>query len=321
MTSNDILIVSEFTTNHMGNMNLLLRMVEETKKANASIIKMQKKNVETSYSPEKLNMPYSSPYGKTYKDYRTLFEFNKEDFQRFNSKCIKENIPWFITIQDKQSLDFIKDFEENIPFIKVASINIKNKDFLNYLKKNTNKPLVLSTGGSNIEDIDYLVSFFDDRKIFILQCTSSYPCPDEDLKLGNIIELKRRYNSNNNIKIGYSGHEKGYIPSIIASLLGAEMIERHFCISRDSFVHHIECSLEPDEFSEMVDIIKNLHIDFNIHKKDNNTISEYIKQNLIQLKLPYNNLPLLLESKFGILESEKLFLVEGRYKGKYFLEK
>jgi len=315
----DILFVAEFTTNHMGNMNLLLKMVEQSEIAGASIIKMQKKDVEVSYSQKKLNMPYQSPYGKTYRDYRSLFEFNYDDFKRFNNKCLEKKIPWFITIQDKESLGGIEPFMDDIPYIKVSSINAKNKSFLQFLKQKTKKTLVVSTGGSDLSDIDYLVSFFDDRDVFILQCTASYPCRDKDLKLGNIIELKRRYSHNQNVSIGYSGHEEGYLPSIVAGILGAEMIERHFCVSRNSFVHHIECSLEPHEFKEMTKTIRSLNVDFDIYKKPDQDIRLYIENILEDLNVEVTNLTELLCSEFGVLESEKMFLFDGRYRGKDFL--
>ena len=81
------LFVAEFTTNHMGNLNVLLRMAEEAKRSGADYIKMQKKDVEHFYSREKLASEFVSPYGKTYYDYRRIFEFSGEDFQRFDSKC------------------------------------------------------------------------------------------------------------------------------------------------------------------------------------------------------------------------------------------
>ena len=67
------------------------------------------------------------------------------------------------------------------------------------------------------------------------------------LRLGNIVALRQRYESEQ-IQIGYSGHEVGIVPSVAAMQLGARMIERHFCVSRRSFAHHIECSLEPAEY-------------------------------------------------------------------------
>ena len=69
--------------------------------------------------------------------------------------------------------------------------------------------------------------------------------------------MKREF-GDERIKIGYSGHETGIEPSLAAIALGAEMVERHFALSRRSFVHHIECSLEPDEYQRMVAIARSV---------------------------------------------------------------
>jgi N-acetylneuraminate synthase len=74
-------------------------------------------------------------------------------------------------------------------------------------------------------------------------------------RLGNITVLKERFASDR-ISIGYSGHEQGIAVSFAAINLGAEMVERHFCVSRHSFAHHIECSLEPQEFRQLVEFSK-----------------------------------------------------------------
>lgn len=86
-----------------------------------------------------------------------------------------------------------------------------------------------------------------------MHCVAEYPCHAENLRLGNILKLKQEFESDN-IKIGYSGHEEGIIPTLAAIDLGAMMIERHFCMSRHSFVHHIECSLEPDEYKQLIEL-------------------------------------------------------------------
>ena len=78
--------VAEFTTNHMGNLNVLLRMAERAAEAGCDLIKMQKKDVESFYSQAKLDAPYESPYGHTYRDYRSIFEFGVEDFGRFDRR-------------------------------------------------------------------------------------------------------------------------------------------------------------------------------------------------------------------------------------------
>ena len=114
--------VAEFTTNHMGNYNILEEMAKKAKEAGADFIKMQKKDVETYYSQDKLDQVYESPYGKTYRDYRKIFEFNKDDFRRFDKLCKRLDIPWFATVQDIPSLGFMLRF--NLPKYKMFVIYI-----------------------------------------------------------------------------------------------------------------------------------------------------------------------------------------------------
>ena len=291
--------VAEFTTNHMGNLNLLLRMVEAATWAGADIIKMQKKDVATFYSEEKLSSSYESPYGKTYQDYRTIFEFDHEDYQRFDAKCVAENIPWFSTVQDAASYDFMAAYD--MPMYKVASINARNADFLKATAERIpdDKRIVISVAGSSLVQVEQALEMFPRHQINILHCVAQYPCPAEALRLGNIPVLKRHF-GDERIKIGYSGHEIGIKPSLAAIALGAEMVERHFALSRHSFVHHIECSLEPDEFQRMVAIARSV--------KD---LSSYIE------KLPREALA----SNFGMSSTEKDFLVDHQYGRKYLHDK
>jgi sialic acid synthase SpsE len=92
--------------------------------------------------------------------------------------------------------------------------------------------------------------FRDHKRVYLLHCVAEYPCPFEHLRLGNIAILKREFGSER-VRIGYSGHGIGFADALAASCEGAEMIEKHFCLSRKSFAHHIDCSLEPDEFMNM----------------------------------------------------------------------
>lgn len=255
ISNSNPIFVAEFTTNHMGNLNVLLRMVEEAAKAGASMIKMQRKDVENFYSKEKLDSSFLSPYGRTYRDYRTIFEFDLEDHKKFDRKCKECGIKWFATAQDKKSLEFLLQFD--LPMYKVASCNAKDLEFIKQMMGLTgDKPLVISTGGLKLEDIDAVIETVGNRSLYLLQCTSTYPCPYKDLHIGNIKTLIDRYEHLPNVSIGYSGHELGIGPSVIAAKYGAAMIERHFCLTRTSFVHHIECSLEPQEYAEMTSKIR-----------------------------------------------------------------
>lgn len=256
--------VAEFTTNHMGNYNVLKEMVHKAKIAGADFIKMQKKDVETYYSKEKLDRFYLSPYGKTYWDYRKIFEFGKEDFDRFDSLCKRLKIPWFATVQDTSSLDFMLEYK--LPKYKIASSSARDLNFISELgeKVPKTKQLVISVGGSTLKEIDSLLKILGDRRIVLQHCVAEYPCPISRLRLGNIQKLKDEFETSK-IKIGYSGHEEGIVPSVVvAKKYDPFLIERHFALSRHSFVHHIECSLEPDEFKQMIQESNDPSIEYNL---------------------------------------------------------
>lgn len=247
--------VAEFTTNHMGNLNVLLRMAERAAQAGCGLIKMQKKDVESFYSREKLDMPYESPYGHTYRDYRTVFEFGPEDFARFDRRCRELGVGWFSTVQDLPSLEFMLSYD--LPLYKVASSNARNRELLLEVAHRVpeDRGIVISVGGSTLDQVEETLALFPRHHVHLLHCVAQYPCPPEALRLGNVVVLRRAFASER-VSIGYSGHETGLAASYAAAELGAEMIERHFCLSRHSFVHHIECSLEPAEFAELTRTVR-----------------------------------------------------------------
>jgi len=297
-----IRFIAEFTTNPMGNFNLLMKMVEKAAESGCSLIKMQKKEVDSFYTPEKLNTPYESPYGKTYGEYRRIFEFDEHDFARFDQRCKTYGIQWFATAQDIPSLDFIIKFDLDI--YKIASVNASNSELISAILANVpkEKEIVMSVGGATLSEIENSLNRLAKyRKITVLHCVAEYPCEIANLRLGNIPELRRLFESPN-IEIGYSGHEEGYIPSLVAIGLGAKMVERHFCVSRASFVHHIECSLEPEEYRELIRITKEA--------------PSYSALLSYQEQLPAEAM----NSFFGMSNLESDFLLGQRYGTKYIKE-
>jgi sialic acid synthase SpsE len=153
-------------------------------------------------------------------------------------------------------------------------------------------------GGSTLSQVEAALAMFPSHRIWLLHCVAQYPCPPENLRLGNIVELTRHFASDR-VRVGYSGHEEGIKPSLAAIALGAGMVERHFCLSRHSFVHHIECSLEPDEFAELVRAAKS--------PKELAAAAEYLP-------------PVAFRQGFGMSEVEKTFLVEQTYGTKFIKE-
>ena len=216
----------------------------------------------------------------------------------FDQECRKIGMPWFTTVQDEISIDFMKDYK--IDLFKVASVNSHNKKFLEKLRDTISKEkiLIISVAGKTLKQIEETVNFFKDYNLYILHCVAEYPCKDTNLRLGNIPILIKNFKTDK-IKIGYSGHEEGIIPSLAAIKLGAQLVERHFAISRDSFVHHIECSLTANEFKDLV-----------VKSKDNN-LEKYIGD---LNEKSY-------ECHFGMTEMEESFLLNSQYGKDYIKDK
>jgi N-acetylneuraminate synthase len=277
-------------------------MVDAAAEAGADSIKMQKKCVDNFYSKEKLERPFDSPYGKTYGEYRNMFEFLPIDFERMDAQCGYSKVPWFLTVQDWESLHIIHDiyghrFSHRLNRYKVASSNARNVEFLHQVAEIVppEYEIVLSVAGSTLPEIETSLDILQPfSRIWLLHCVAEYPTPPERARLGNIPELKKRF-GDERIRIGYSGHEEGAIATYAAVNLGAEMVERHFCLSRHSFAHHIECSLEPDEFARMVGNVR---------------CAEYGTR----IGGPPD---VMFQTDFGMSEQERPFLTEQTYGGQF----
>ena len=285
--------VAEFTTNHVGHMRLLLRMVHAAKEAGADWIKMQRKDVESFYTPEKLVAHYPSPFGHSYLAYRTMFELSEEDWDRFDRECHAVGVPWFVTAQDILSLEAM--LGRGLQRWKVASSNARDVQFLREVAARVPEDceIVISVAGSTLDQIERALTVFAKHaRVWVLHCVAEYPCEYANLRLGNIPVLIDHF-ADDRIRVGYSGHETGLAPSVVAMDLGAEMIERHFCVSRHSFAHHIECSLESREFRRLKQCAAN-------GEAERKPYWAQVPQETFK-------------PRFGMSGQEKTFLVEQRY--------
>jgi len=158
--------VAEFTTNHMGNLNVAIEMAKKANEAGATHIKMQKKDVENFYSGEKLSTQFDSPYGHTYYEYRKMFEWDEEQWDIFDKHC---PLPWFVTVQDEASLDFMLKYD--LPMYKIASTNARNWHFIDTIvsKIPKDKEIVISVAGSTEEEIRQAVDSLQGfKKIYVV---------------------------------------------------------------------------------------------------------------------------------------------------------
>lgn len=251
--------IAEIGANHNGDYFLAKKSIEEAFKAGADAVKLQKRFMDDVFTKEMQDQPQLKDqiFGKTYGEYRRNLELNEDEFRSLKNYCDELGIIFFATPFDKKSADFLENI--GVELYKVASFDATNTALLEHVAKK-GKPVILSLGMTTAEETDLAVQTIlkFNNQLVILHCISVYPTPDEKLNLTTINYLKERYAP---LPVGYSGHEKDYLPTLGAISLGAKCVERHFTIDKKlPGPDHATVSLEPAEFKQMVDGARRLEL-------------------------------------------------------------
>lgn len=246
-----VFFIAEVGNNHNGDVFLAKRTVEEAITAGADAVKFQKRFVEETFAREILDRPQVKDeiFGKTYGEYRRHLELNKDAFGKLKRLSEERGVTFFATPFDKKSVDFLENV--GVDVYKIASFDVTNIPLLEYVAA-LGKPIILSSGLSTLEELDEAVETIlrRNRQLIVLHCISVYPTPDDQLNLSMIPMLKKRYHP---LPIGYSGHERDILPSLMAIALGAKVVERHITLDkRMPGPDHATVSIEPDEFGRMI---------------------------------------------------------------------
>ena len=242
-----IFFVAEIGINHNGDIETAKQLIDLATFCRCDAVKFQKRTPELSVSETMKNCVRDTPWGRiTYLEYKRKTEFDKQAYTEIDRYCEKKEIPWFASPWDIPSVDFLEEF--NVPCYKVPSAMLTDKKLLEKIRV-TGKPVLLSTGMSILEEIDSAVNLLSNLPLVIMHCNSSYPADASELNLRAIPMLQNRYPNN---VIGYSGHEKGYSPSLIAALMGARVIERHITLDRTMWGSDQAASLELDGLRRLV---------------------------------------------------------------------
>lgn len=238
-------IIAEIGINHNGSVKLAQRMIDIAVATGCDAVKFQKRTVDVVYSKEELNRERKSVFGNTNGDLKRGLEFGEKEYKEIDRYCKEKGIIWFASCWDEASVDFIEKF--NPPCYKIASASLTDDNLLKHTKSK-GKPIILSTGMSTMEQIKHAVSILGEENLVILHCTSTYPSNANETNLKVIETLKREFNC----PIGYSGHERGVTPSVIAVALGACCVERHITDDRTNWGSDQAASLEMAGLYHMV---------------------------------------------------------------------
>ena len=253
---NGVFIIAELSANHNGSKQTAIETIKAAKRAGADAIKLQ------TYTAESMTLDCSNEdfiinnnsiwdgqtFFELYKKAYTPWEWHKELFQVAQN----EGLICFSSPFDKTAVDFLENL--NNPIYKIASFEITDIPLIDYISKK-GKPIIISTGIASLEDINLALKTIRDNNnnnIAVLKCTSSYPAPLNEANLVMIQDFKKRFN----VITGLSDHTDGIIAPVVATSLGARIIEKHFILNHDIGGPDSSFSLDEKEFTNMVKLVR-----------------------------------------------------------------
>jgi N-acetylneuraminate synthase len=222
-----VFVIAEIGINHNGSLELAKKLIDGALFAGCDAVKFQKRTPELCVPRDQWEMQRDTPWGRiSYIEYRRRMEFDAAQYAAIDRHCRERGIVWFASCWDEPSVDFVEEFDP--PVYKAASASLTDHTLLAAMRA-TGKPLILSTGMSEMDEIEAAVDGVGTDNLLLAHSTSAYPCNVEDLNLRMIGTLKQRFPRT---PVGYSGHEVGLAPTWAAVTLGACFVERHITLDR-----------------------------------------------------------------------------------------
>jgi pseudaminic acid synthase len=249
-------IIAELSANHNGDLSVALETVRAAKRTGADAVKIQ------TYTADTLTINCKNDYFKInhgtawdgeylydlYKRAYTPWDWHAEIFR----VAKEEGILCFSSPFDNTAVDLLEGL--NSPIYKIASFEIQDIPLIEYAASK-GKPMIISTGIAEIEDIELAIETCKkagNNDITVLKCTSAYPANPYDANLLTIPDIKQRFG----VEAGLSDHTMGIEGPIVAAVLGATVIEKHFILDKDIGGPDAHFSLDEKEFTEMVNAVR-----------------------------------------------------------------
>lgn len=237
--------IAEVGQNHQGDIALAREYIRVFSSRGADVIKFQRRHLGSLFSSGALARPYDNEnsFGSTYGEHREALELSLDDLAELKDSCRRAGVQFAVTAFDEGSLRELLELEVDI--LKISSFDCGNLPFLSRLA-GVNVPIVLSTGGANLEQIRESVQVLGaNPDVAILHCVSRYPTSAEDLNLDQIAVLKSEFPDS---PIGLSDHFGGTLSGPVGYLKGARVFEKHVTLDRSMKGTDHSFALEPRGF-------------------------------------------------------------------------
>jgi pseudaminic acid synthase len=271
-TNTPVFIIAELSANHNGSLQNALETIKAAKRAGADCIKLQTYTADTITIDSKkddFRLKNGSIWDdkyfyELYQEAYTPWEWHKQLFEA----AAAEGLICFSSPFDFSAVDLLESL--NTPAYKIASFEITDIPLIEYIASK-GKPVIISTGIAEIEDIELAVNACrssGNNDIALLKCTSSYPAPIEEANLLMIKDMADRFN----VVSGLSDHTIGNTAPIVATVIGARIIEKHFILDRAIGGPDASFSMNEQEFTEMVKAVRDAEkaigiVDYNLTDK------------------------------------------------------
>lgn len=246
----DAFVVAEVGHNHQGSLETAVELVKQAKACGVSAVKLQKRDNRSLYTRAMYSKPYDheNSFGATYGEHREALELGPGDYAILQREARALGVTFFATVFDFPSVDLMASLD--MPVYKTASGDLKNLPLLKHVAR-IGKPMIVSTGAATLDDVQraYDAIMPINPRLCLLQCTCGYPADFAELDLRVIATYRERFPD---IVIGYSGHDNGIAMPVVAYVLGARVIEKHFTLNRTMKGTDHAFSLEPVGMRKMV---------------------------------------------------------------------
>ena len=222
-------VVAEIGHNHQGDLEKAKALIHAARECGVDAVKLQKRDNRSLYTRALFDAPYDNEhsFGRTYGEHREALELSPAEWLELREFSREEGVTLFGTVFDGPSADFLAEL--GLPAFKIASADLVNTPLLRHVAA-LGKPVFLSTGGGTLEDVERAVDTILplNPQLVLLQCTAAYPCEVEELNLRVIETYRERFPE---LVIGLSDHQSGIAMALVAYMLGARVIEKHFTLN------------------------------------------------------------------------------------------